>query len=72
MMDPLANEVVLKLQPGVMALVENKGPPSPRGKCKWGGRNPADVTGQASCTAGGVGGQGLTPNGKLWRREQNQ
>jgi hypothetical protein len=37
MTDSLANEVVLKLQPGVTALVENKGPPSPRGKCKWGG-----------------------------------
>jgi hypothetical protein len=38
MTDSLADKVVLKLQPGVTALVENKGPPSPRGKRKWGGR----------------------------------
>ncbi len=38
MMDAIADDVVLKLQPGVTALVENKGPPSPRGKRKWGGQ----------------------------------
>jgi hypothetical protein len=38
MTDAIANEVVTILHPRVTALVDHTGPPSPRGKRKWGGR----------------------------------